>query len=60
LEAAAESNSTLLPALAACSGLIVLSALFATTWMVASARARKLVAQEQSLKTGNDMGVQTE
>jgi hypothetical protein len=55
-----ESKNTLLPVLAACSGLIVISALFATTWMVADARARKAVKFEQNVFVGNDIGCQTE
>jgi len=55
-----ESTSALLPVLAACSGFIVLSALLATTWMVADARARKAARTEISLCESNDMGVQTE
>jgi hypothetical protein len=55
-----DSTSALLPVLAACSGFVVLSALLATTWMVADARARKASRTELSLRESNDMGVQTE
>merc|ERR1712054_184938 len=55
-----DSTSALLPVLAACSGFVVLSALLATTWMVADARARKAARTELSLRESNDMGVQTE
>jgi len=53
-------SSALLPVLAGFSGLIVLSALVATTWMVADARAKKAMRAELSLRASNDMGVQTE
>jgi hypothetical protein len=56
----ASDSSSLLPALAACSGFIVLSALVATTWMVAGARTRKQMQLQRQLCTGNDMACQTE
>jgi hypothetical protein len=54
-----DSSNALLPALAACSGLIVISALVASTWMVATARAKKAFT-EAKFASANDIACQTE
>jgi len=54
-----DSSNALLPALAACSGLIVISALVASTWMVATARAKKALT-EAKFESSNDIACQTE